>query len=273
MASQTLAQIYITAQGAWNTGSRWAGETAQIGLRCTLHDIVSDERPAKGSRYTIPHWTNVIETPELVDDTVVSGVASWHLQASGIGTVNITAADQADFAADFRTFLDAMKAYTNYHFTWQGVRIVAVDPDGHACAGATVLTFKTPVVGTNNYASLPPEVACCLSLRSPLLGRAGRGRMYIPALACCDVGGSEYVMTLDGTIKDSYADALNAAGRNLIHNIEELPGVDSCGVVVGVMSAGKTQAVRPTEVRVGNHADVQVRRQRQVRETYRSLAL
>jgi hypothetical protein len=43
--------------------------------------------------------------------------------------------------------------------------------------------------------------------------------------------------------------------------------------LVIVTSAGNATAVRPSQVRVGNHIDVQRRRQAQVKETYAAAAL
>jgi hypothetical protein len=59
----------------------------------------------------------------------------------------------------------------------------------------------------------------------------------------------------------------------LITNMQDIPGVEDYGPIVSVLSAGSATAVRPAQVRVGDHFDVQRRRQHQVPETYSSVSL
>jgi len=53
-----------------------------------------------------------------------------------------------------------------------------------------------------------------------------------------------------------------------VDNLDNRPGSPDYDSLVMVTSVGKATAVRPSQARVGNHADVQRRRQHQVQETY-----
>jgi hypothetical protein len=64
-----------------------------------------------------------------------------------------------------------------------------------------------------------------------------------------------------------------AAFATLIANVEDMPGTEDYGPLVSVMSANSDTAVRPSEIRCGNHFDVQRRRQHQVAEAYAITAL
>lgn len=76
-----------------------------------------------------------------------------------------------------------------------------------------------------------------------------------------------------GTVLEATRTALMNAAATLVANLEDIPGVEDYSPVVAVMSAGSATAVRPSEIRVGNHWDVQRRRQDQAVETYSSVAL
>jgi hypothetical protein len=54
----------------------------------------------------------------------------------------------------------------------------------------------------------------------------------------------------------------------LVTNLENSPGTEVMTPLLMVTSAGAATAVRPQEARIGNHYDVQRRRQAQIKETY-----
>ena len=89
--------------------------------------------------------------------------------------------------------------------------------------------------------------------------------MYIPALADAN--------ETDGTVKSTVQTALKNAGATRASNLDNVPGTPSWGSVIAIMSAGRTTAVRPAEVRVGSHFDAQRRRQNALPEVYTSTAL
>ena len=75
-------------------------------------------------------------------------------------------------------------------------------------------------------------------------------------------------------VASAYQTSLNTAMNALIDSLQTAADtVNAYFPLVMVTSAGKPTAVRPNQVRVGNHFDVQKRRQDQVTELYASLNL
>jgi hypothetical protein len=120
------------------------------------------------------------------------------------------------------------------------------------------------VGGTAN--GLPPQVAMALSTRANLVGRRGRGRVYLPALAAT-------MLNADGTINNTPAGTLRTAFKTLIDNLQATPGFSVMIPIVSIMSADSPTVVRPVEVRSGNRLDTIQSRRRQVAEVYTSTAL
>lgn len=257
--------IYVTAHGEY-TAAAWLGEKAQFGLRlCTTQTV---DEPAKGTIYT-----PVANGDIAIDSGTQAGTngtltRTWQGRLGLTGsTDNADAAMQADLADDVWTFLNSVKSYVYSGFRWTHVKIAPILADGSYGAPSAIYQFTSPLAGTDGSGSLPPEVAIAVSLRAPIIGRRGRGRIYLPALGKSGTIGS------DGTVSPTCAGALRDAMVTLVSNLEDMPGVEDFGPMVSVMSAGSATAVRPSEVRVGNHFDAQRRRQHQVVETYVSTAL
>lgn len=269
-AGGPLQHVYVTAHGAY-TAPNWIGETAQIGVRVV--PLNASQAPAKGSVFTLPDMHG--------DITVASGstpgangtlAQAWTARLGPVGSgENFDAARQIDIAEDVRTFLAAIASRQYSGFKWTHVKVSPIRADGGYGAASSTYQFTTPIVGGASPA-LPPEVACCVSLRANIIGRRGRGRMYIPALADAN--------DLDGTVKGTYIATFKTAGATLIANLDNVPGTPVWGQVVAIMSAGFAEpgtgartAVRPSEVRVGSHFDAQRRRQNALPEVYTSQAL
>jgi len=256
----TLQHIYLTAHGEW-TSTSWIGETAQIGLRLPI--VLEDEQPPVGSIYT------PIENGDVVLDSGTHAgangtlVRAWTARLGGTGSLfNADAAYQADLADDMHTFLNSIKSRVGDKFSWTHTKIAPILADGTYGAPSAVYTFTTPVAGTSTSDHLPPELAVAVSMRAGLIGRRGRGRMYLPGLTTSQIDGDT------GTVVVGTRTALATALSELITNLQNPPFVSEYKPIVSVMSAGSATAVRPAEVRVGNHFDVQRRRQHQVPEEY-----
>jgi hypothetical protein len=174
---------------------------------------------------------------------------------------------QADLADDMWTFLNAIKGAQSNTFRWTHVKIAPIQPDGSYAAPSAIYQFTTPLVGTVASQMAPPELALALSFRAPIIGRRGRGRMYIPALS------KNAIVGTTGLVLDTVATLLRDSAATLVTNLENLPGTEDYTTLLGVMSAGSSTAVRPSQVRVGDHFDVQRRRQDQAVETYSVAAL
>lgn len=261
-----LAGVYVTAHGQW-TLTPWLAERAQIGLRLTIHEAGAD--PALGEVFTVPTGNgDIVQDIGTYNGTNGTLQRAWKARLGAI-TSNENADDvwQADIAEDFRTFLLAVAPWQSSGFRWTHVKIAGQTATGAAPFGAGTYTFTAPVVGSAGVSTpLPPEVAVALSLRAPISGRRGRGRMYLPGLSLNQ-------LAMDGTVKTDFAGAMNTAAKALFTALEDAPGTEGYGPIVTIMSAGSSVGVRPSQVRVGSHFDVQRRRQHQADESYTSLAL
>jgi hypothetical protein len=171
-----------------------------------------------------------------------------------------------DLANDVRTFMMAVRGVQHTGFRWTSVKIAPIEVGtGKYLAPATTYGLKAPIAGTSATA-LPPQDAIVLSLRAPVVGRRGRGRIYLPAIGVS-------ALTADGKIGSTARNTVGNAFRDLRDDIEDLPGTDLFQVRVAIMSANSLTAVLPTEVRVGDQFDTQRRREDQVSENYLSLPL
>lgn len=261
-----IAEIYLTAHGQWAAGHSFNGEKAQIGVRMCVEAVAS--APTKGSIFD----KSIGGVAALVAASVagVNGTLTqtWDGNTGNpILGLNFIGTYQADACDDMWTFLNAIKGLVTPSFSWTHCKIAPIMDDGKYGAPSSTYTFTTPLAGTGTlHTELPVECAAAVTFRAPVLGRRGRGRFYVPGLTNAQCS--------DGTITNAAADSLKAAAVNLVNNLQNLPGGPFTYMpIVAVTSAGQTKAVRPSEVRVGNHWDVQRRRQAQVPETYRSTAL
>lgn len=260
-----LQHVYLTAHGSFTSG-HYSGETGQIGLRLAIATDAS--APAKGTTFTLAESGDVVVDSGTSAGTNGTLTRTWSARLGPTGSPeNADAAWQIDLAEDMRAFLNALASYHGPQWRWTHIKIAPVLATGAYGSPAAVYTLTSPIAGTASNQNAP-EVALALTLRAPIIGRRGRGRMYIPALSSGTgvVGG-------DGTVASAFTTALLAAAATLITALEDGPGAEVYTPLVCVMSAGNTTAVRPSQIRVGNHFDVQKRRQRQIPETYTTTAL
>jgi len=257
-----MSHIYLTAHGDYAPGGTWAGEKAQIGIR--IFSELTASAPSKGAVFS-PSVGGAVDT---VTDTVAgtNGTLAQNWQAMGGNPatgIDWTKERQADLADDFWVFLNAIKAYTTSSFRWTHCKIAPILTDGKYGAPSSVYTFTTALAGTASPSTaLPPEVSLAVSFRAPILGRRGRGRFYLPALGTG-------MLATDGVVSSTPSGTIRTAAKTLVDNLQSLTGGPYTYLpIVGVTSAGATTAVRPFDVRIGNHFDMQKRRQDQVSESY-----
>ena len=258
-----LKHAYVTAHGSYNTGS-WLGESAQIGVR--LPFALAASAPDLGAIWTPVEGGNI--DTDFGAQAGANGTLSKTFTArvgAPASAVNLDAGMQIDIAEDVHKFLNTIRAYQYTAFRWTHVKISAVDTAGDIPVASSIYTLTSPVAGTASTA-LPPQVAMALSMRANLVGRRGRGRIYIPAL-------SAGVLSSDGTIAPTPSNAMRAALKTLVDALQALPGTPIYIPIVSVMSADSATAVRPVEVRTGNRLDTIQSRRRQVAETYSVTAL
>ena len=258
-----LQHVYLTAHGSYISGNEWYGESAQMGVRMTLELV--NASPDRGAVYSPGECGNIALITGTQAGTHGTLAKSWTARAGAVGsTENFDPSAQIDCAEDFWTFLNASKAYVTSGFRWETIKCAPVQADGKYGAAASVYTLTTPLAGTG-AGQLPPELAVALSWRAPVLGRRGRGRMYLPAL------GSG--ISTGGTINSAEVTTLLSSMVTFAGNLENLPGWTNYVPRVAIMSAGSATAIRPVQVRVGNHFDIQQRRARSVGETYSATTL
>ena len=260
-----LQHVYVTAHGVY-TSANWVGEVAQVGVRCVLSRSVSV--PGRGSIWTLPTGNGDVEAAYAT----VAGpngtlTQQWTARVGQTGSpVNADAGVQIDLAEDMRTFIASCSARISNYFRWTHVKIAPVLASGKYGGPSSIYNFTSPVIGGDATGMLPPEVAIAVSWRAPVLGRRGRGRVYLPATA-------QDAIVQDGLVSASWQLALANAAKTLVANLENFPGVDGLNGTFVTMSAGSASAVIPTEARVGSHADSQRRRQQDVPEVYTVVAL
>lgn len=258
-----LQHVYITAHGSYTSGA-WVGESAQFGLRLAMADSTS--MPAMGTTF-VPMANGDVQT----DQGQTSGAhgtltRTWTARLGGTGSSeNADAAFQVDMAEDMWTFLDTLKSYQHSSFRWSGVKIAPVSAAGATIGTSSVYNFTSAIPGSSTNL-LPPQLAAAITLRANILGRRGRGRIYIPALVNSDLAS-------DGTLSTAFTTAIRAAMVTLIGNLQDAPGANVVNPLVVITSAGMASVVRPSEVRTGQRADTIRSRRAQVPETYTTTAL
>ena len=257
-----LHHVYLTAHGTYTT-AEWDGENAQMGLRMPFAPVVG--APDKGTTFTPASNGDIVPDSGMTAGTHGTLTRTWTARVGLVGSQeNMNAAEQIDMFEDLWTYLNTIKTYQHNIWRWTEFRMAAVLEGGKYGAPASVYTLATPLTGVGTVME-SPQVAMCVSMRAPILGRRGRGRMYIPG-----VGGSNLS---NGTIASATRTGITAATKTLIDNLQAMSGWNTYLPIVSVMSGTSTTAVRPSQVRMGNHFDIQRRRIGQTPETYTDLAL
>lgn len=248
-----VGHLYITMHGSF-TGT-WTGETAQCGLRLLVRPAGLNDGPV------VPVHDNG-SVQQIYNDyslTQWDVTQTFDMQWGGVPASTSEMCD--DIAADVRAFWIAVQGQYSNNFRWTHLKIAPIERGtGKYLAPSSTYTAKTPLVGSGTP-PMPPEVSTALSMRAGIVGKRGRGRIYWPAPSTGMLDGSGKVAAASRTtLANSFV--------TLIENLNNVPGVEPFRTQVAVMSAANVTAVLPAEVRVGDHFDVQRRRQHQVDETY-----
>lgn len=274
-AISPVTQVYCTAHFDWLNTSHWVGETWQIGMRLACLPKVG--APGMGDSFDL--------APSAAAESK-SVTGSYTATTATYGTVDFSQTWDArwNYAGEgFALHLDEMKAIVEqfflYHNAIRGslstksrlvsVKIAPIDANGKYAAGASEFRLRTPKVGVEGTNVLPPELAVAQSVGADILGRRGRGRWFLGGLT------AGIALAPDGTVSATLAATLNTAAKALIDGIQAIDNspLASGQMICVVTSAGSATAVRPSYVRVGNHADAQRRRQHQIVETYTQTSL
>lgn len=259
-----LQHIYVTAHGSFNSGS-WVGEAAQFGLRLAIGE--TGAMPDKGTTFDMELQGDVATDQGTTAGTNGTLTRTWTARRGPTGsTENCDAGFQIDVAEDVRTFLNTIKAYQGSQFRWTHIKLAPVSAAGATIGTSSVYTLTSPLAGGGSQ-MLPPQAAFALTMRANILGRTGRGRIYVPALS------NQAFLSSDGVISSTPQTALRAAFVTLINDLQNLPGTPDYVPLVVITSPGKASAVRPSEVRTGQRIDTIRSRREQVPETYTTTAL
>lgn len=239
-------------------------EEWQFGIRMRLSNAAADDY---GDLPTDVDW---------IPAETVRNETDWDINAAfGADLPNINSFDAGDYLNDVAgpaldTFIKAtgvcndnavLYGLTLYGYTNGRVAQTAIGP-----ARAT-LDWKPGVRpdGQVTGAMLPVETSICASLMTSVLGRRGRGRIYLPP------NGTGCLSTSDGSINSTYTGNVATAAaqlmRDLIADPVALGGVNVEPIVTGDPF---TRYGRINAVRVGNVMDSQRRRRRSLVETYAS---
>jgi hypothetical protein len=148
------------------------------------------------------------------------------------------------------------------------VKLSPINTSGHVEGGrVTLATADTPVPGTSGGGMLPLQNSCVVSTRTPVSGRTGRGRFYLPATAKDGLGDhGAFTSTYVGVVKD----AAQAFLEGLSYTDADPAGAHVRPIVTG---GSYVHYGMITEIKVGDRPDTQRRRRRQLTETYVSQAL
>jgi hypothetical protein len=258
-----LQHVYVTAHGSYTAGP-WVGEAAQFGMRLTIAE--TGAMPDKGAIFDIPLNGDVVVDQGTTAGTHGVLTRTWTARRGPTGsTENADAGFQIDLCEDVWKFLDAIKAYTYSPFKWSHIKVAPVSAAGATIGTASVYTFGTALAGTGS-SLLPPQVAMAVTIRANILGRRGRGRIYLPACSTAIIDGN-------GVIPTTAQTAVRAAFVTLVNDLQQLPGTPDYLPLFVVTSAGQTSAVRPSQVRTGQRLDTIRSRREQVPETYTSTDL
>ena len=258
-----LQHVYVTAHGSFASGA-WVGEAAQFGLRLAIGE--TGAMPAKGSIFDLALNGDVVTDSGSTAGTHGTLTRTWTARRGPTGsTENADDGFQIDCAEDVWTFLDAVKAYTVNTFRWTHIKLAPIGASGATIGASSTYTLTTPLVG-GGTSGLPPQCAVAVTMRANILGRRGRGRIYLPAI-------TSNVLATDGTLSGTPQTTWRSSFVTLIDALQNLPGTPDFVPIVTVMSAGSASGVRPSEVRVGNQVDVIRSRREQVSEIYGTTAL
>lgn len=258
-----MHHVYLTAHGSFNSGP-YLGEAAQIGVRLCF--VPTATAPVMGETFEIPSNGDVATEYGTASGTNGTLTKTWKARVGAVGsTANWDASAQIAAAEATRTFLNAVKPYQAPEFSWKTVKQAAIGADGKTLGTQSIYTFSSPLVGSGSP-SLPAQVALAVTLRANIMGRTGRGRFYLPALATALSTGGSLGTTMGSAVRTAtkaWVDALQAVN----------PGAANMMPLWVITSAGKPTGVRPVEIRTGQLLDTVKSRRAQVDEVYTSLAL
>jgi len=249
--------LYCVAKGDY-VNSTLATERWQMGVRLWADTSVPADQG------TLPNTGDYGAASDTSSDTLGSYTSTW-VWTVGIGTVIVPIdylKNQAGPA--WKTFIQNATLSSNVRL--KEVHLYPITDTGRAFEGrSAILTYATPPVGAAVGGNLPTEVSSCVSWKTPQVGRRGRGRIYVP-------GVPQSAIDSNGFLTSTWVSNLVSRGETLADSLD----VESVTPTVThvkpiVTGAPWTHYGVITSVNVGNVADSQRRRRRQLVEARTSL--
>lgn len=262
--------LYLTATGDYaSSAAPFANESWQTGIRLAL-TFAAEEPPTVGTLQNT--WSPSASIINL-DETNWTISGNWTVIGPGFAELNPGAFLNAVAGPAWKTWMQTTDCFSNA-VRLRELRLYPIGPDGRAVAAPpfaagspAVLTYKsTYPTGVVSTALLPPQLTVAASLRTPQVGRRGRGRMFGPALGAGQVS--------QGTLQSTPKTALLAAYVALL---EALAGGSSPEndqwLRPSVIGAPWSSYATINEVRVDNIVDTQRRRRRSAISTWSSASV
>lgn len=245
-----MRHVYLVAQGVVQDEVQ---ETWQIGIRYLV--LNSSTAPAQ---------TGTLGTSVVDAENVHRTETDWTIESNWSTTPSTGILNPDDWLND--QVAPAFQAQFGPHVSnQQKIVTLKASPTtatGHVAEGRTcVLNFTNAnPQGAATGDSLPLEVAAVVSWQTGLVGKRGRGRVYLPALTTA-------ALTSSGRYSTAVTSGLVAAMKALLQ-ATALTGVGAGGlwVLPIVCAAAGTQYGVINSLSVGNVPDSQRRRRRSLDE-------
>lgn len=254
------SHLYVVAQGTYSAADL-AVETWQTGIRCLV--TTDTERQDVG-----PLPTTFAPVASLITD---SG-ANWTAQSNWYLEMGVTDFDPVSYLVDH--CLDAWTAWLNqttisslaqlrsllvYPIGSDG-RVVPAPPYAAGSPARLDITSSYPDGGGSSQV-MPLQISVVASHRTAQVGRRGRGRSFVPAIASS--GG---VFNSSGRLSPTSAGIVRDAQVDLLEALKRTSGAPF--VIPAVIGSPWTDYALINEVRVGNVFDTQRRRRRSLEEAW-----
>ena len=259
--------LYLTIQGSYKTNPT-SLEMWQTGIRLAL--VFGDVDPIG----TLPNNWAPAANPHTDSDTNWDASTNW--VAAGPAAEDF---DPLDYLRDqalpaVTTWMNQATIFNEAYL--QNLRLYPIGTDGkavpappYAAGSPAILTMKVNTVdgGAPSGGLLPLQLTPVVSLRTPQIGRRGRGRMYQPAPHTGMLLGSA-----DPRIAASSVPTIANAAEQLVRDLT-LTTVGTVRVVPIVTGAPWTAYASISTVKVGDLLDTQRRRRGNVPESYTTVSV
>ena len=164
----------------------------------------------------------------------------------------------------------ALRDFMGGAVTLTGFKLSAVTSVAFHEVALAVVTFGTPVLGTNTPHQAP-EIAAACSLNSGSADRKKRGRVFWPASGEAVTNGMRFDPVSTAQLATDMAQFISDCGKSIDGSLDAGSGGEppvGSGALGVIVSKTSKDAVPITQVAVGDVPDVQRRRRNKEKEAY-----